>query len=451
MFESTRPHHRRCVRIPAAACALAALALTACAGTDEPLPIANLHEIESPPGAGSGEAHLAPDGDGVILSWLEPVAGRGDVAQAGGEAARAPRHALRMARLAGEEWSESHRVADGDNFFVNWADFPSVTPVAPGLLAAHWLVRGPAGGYDYAIHIALSGDGGRSWSASWIPHEDGTPTEHGFVSILPVDEETFGVVWLDGRDYARAEEEGGERDPEMALRFRQVALGWVRQAAAPPFPGDGAAEEVVIDSRVCDCCQTAAARTARGLVAVYRDRSPQEVRDISVVRFEDGRWSDPVPVHRDDWVINACPVNGPDVAASGDDVAVAWFTGADDRPAVKLSFSADAGTTFGEPIEIDGGNPAGRVGVALLEDGSALVSWLERAGGGAEVRVRRVTADGRSGSAHVVASSSASRASGFPQMAVTAEERLVFAWTDPSDSDGTGRVRVATADIPERP
>jgi hypothetical protein len=87
----------------------------------------------------------------------------------------------------------------------------------------------------------------------------------------------------------------------------------------------------------------------------------------------------------------------------------------------------------------------GRVDVALLRDGSAAVTWMERVGTeGAEVRVRRVMPDGSRGAATVVGGSSAARASGFPRMAV-AGDRLMFAWTQPGDS---ARVQTAIAPLP---
>ena len=50
--------------------------------------------------------------------------------------------------------------------------------------------------------------------------------------------------------------------------------------------------------------------TADGPVVVYRDRSEQEIRDISIVRLHDGKWSQPSSVFEDNWKINGCPVNG---------------------------------------------------------------------------------------------------------------------------------------------
>lgn len=396
------------------------------AGSDGPT-LGRVLDLPSPAAPGSGEPHLAAapvgstPGD-VVLSWLEPVDDGS--------------HALRLAFHDGAEgWTSARTVARSDRFFVNWADFPSVLPLDDGTLAAHWLVRGGKGTYDYGIRIALSADGGRSWSGPVIPHRDGTPQEHGFVTLLPEPGGGFTATWLDGRRYAYAGEAGREGvDREMTLRHAPLS------ARGEPGP------ERLLDGRVCDCCQTDGARTPGGLVIVYRDRSPEEIRDIVAIRRTPAGWSDPAPVHRDGWEIAACPVNGPAVDAAGRSVAVAWFTAAGDTPRVRLSFSGDGARSFGAPVEIDEGDPAGRVDVVLLDGRNAVVSWLERTGGGgAEVRARVVSADGRLGPSTVVGRSRGSRASGFPRMVARGSD-LYFAWTEPGSPS---RIRVARAPVRE--
>jgi hypothetical protein len=188
------------------------------------------------------------------------------------------------------------------------------------------------------------------------------------------------------------------------------------------------------------------ASTSAGPVAVYRDRSPEEIRDIRVIRFRDGIWGEGDIVHEDGWETAACPVNGPAVAARGDRVAVAWFTAAGGTPRVKVAFSDDAAERFGPPVAIDGGNPAGRVDVVMLEDGAALVSWLERTGGEfAEVRVRRVEPSGRAGQPLSVSRSSGERASGFPRLAEAGSAAVLVAWTDVSEL--APKVRVAHIEL----
>src|SRR6185312_6462346 len=89
----------------------------------------------------------------------------------------------RIATLAGTTWSAARTIRSGRDFFVNWADFPSVKVLDANRLAVHWLQRAGRGSYAYGVRIAQSGDGGRTWSAPIMPHRDSSPQEHGFVAM----------------------------------------------------------------------------------------------------------------------------------------------------------------------------------------------------------------------------------------------------------------------------
>lgn len=371
-------------------------------------------ELETPSRPDSGEPDLtvAPDGS-VLLSWIEP-AGEGGVA-------------LRYSRREpGGEWSTPRTVATGDDWFVNWADFPSLATLPDGTLLAHWLRKSGPGTFAYDVQLAVSRDAGATWSEPLVPHRDGTESEHGFVSMAPEAGDRMGVAWLDGRNTV------GEEDGATALMFASVtAAGDVR-------------EEVLLDPRVCDCCQTGMARTDRGLLVVYRDRTESEMRDISYVRSDGERWSEPRTLFPDGWEIHGCPVNGPSVAARDSRVAVAWFTAPDAEGRVNVIQSEDGGQTWGAPVRVDDGEPIGRVQVVLLENGEALVTWLEVDESGTHLALRRLGNDGGLGPALRVAESSASRSSGFPRLAVSGQE-VVFAW---SDSAEPPRVRTAVLRLP---
>lgn len=403
-------------------CALAlSLALAACGGGPRGdggvrVDSVTVNEMRSPAGPGSvGPAVVAgPDGR-VYLSWTEP----------GPDST----YALRFSILGKYGWSPPRTIAQGKDWFVNWADVPTLAVLPNGTMAAQWLQKSGAGAYAYDVRVAVSRDGGATWTAGAVPHRDGVAAEHGFVSMWPAGD-SVALVWLDGRGTA-GEGHGGA----TAVYYATVGMD------------GGIGAETAVDSRVCDCCQTGAAMTSRGPVVVYRDRSPEEIRDIYLTRYENGAWTEARPVHADGWHMEACPVNGPQAAADGERLAVAWFTGAGDSRQVKVSFSSDAGTTFGEPVRVDEGDPEGRVDVVLEKDGAALVTWMERvAGGGAEVRMRRVTPRGQASLSIVVAKASAARASGFPRMALLGGE-VVVAWTAPGDS---GQVKVARMDAPAR-
>lgn len=381
--------------------------------------LADAQALPSPAGPGSGEPHLSLTADGdALLSWLEEI--------------DAGTQALRYSILDGERWSAAREVARGADWFVNWADYPSVEAWPGGRMTAHWLVKRPGGTYAYDIAVSQSEDSGRTWSEPFAPHQDGTATEHGFVSLFHL-RDAVGALWLDGREMgANGHEAHGADGGAMTLRAALLA------------PDGGTTDEWLIDERVCDCCQTDTAVTTDGVVAVYRDRTEEELRDISVVRFDGQTWSKPEQIAEDGWRIAGCPVNGPAVAARGARVGAAWFTAAGGEPRVYFAESDDAGRTFTEPERVDTGAPLGRVDVVLLEDGS-IVSWLAlNEHGNAEVRLRRIDAAGEAGEVQVLAGTSAARSSGFPQM-VLSGGRLVVAWTETTKPS---RVRTAVLPLP---
>lgn len=391
------------LRTTGAAVGLAAVAACGDAGEPSAPAVWRPEAVETPAAVGSGQPNLtvAPNGE-VLLSWTEALPGEEG-------------HRLVFSRLEAEGWSAPGEIARGGDWFVNWADFPGLLALDNGRLAAHYLQRHPgaARGYHYDVRVVQSADGGRTWSGAVSPHRAGVPAEYGFVSYFPEPDGEVGLIWLDGRQYDAAFGATGE------MSLRATTLG----------AEGGLGAEVVLDGRICDCCQTSAALTDRGPVVVYRDRTEAEVRDISILRRIDGRWSEPATVYPDGWVIPACPVNGPFVAARGSDVAVAWYTGAADTARVRLAFSRDAGENFTPAVRVDDGDPVGRAAAALLPDGDAVVIWLERSDGDlADLRYRRVAPDGETRSTGTVATTAATRASGFPRIAL-AGDLLVLAWT----------------------
>jgi hypothetical protein len=368
--------------------------------------VPNVRSLPLAAAAGSMGSNLisGPDGS-IVLSWIEPD-GEGN--------------ALRHSSLVNGAWSKPRTVVSGENWFVNWADFPSVVPLSETLWAAHWLVSQESGGYAYDVRTAISEDAGATWSESIIPHTDGTDTEHGFVTIFP-DNGNIGMVWLDGRKMVNEYDENDVRSSGMTLRSASIS----RQMAV--------LNEALVDDLTCDCCQTDVALTAEGPVAIYRDRTVDETRDIFVSRRIDGEWQPGTPVNNDHWDIAACPVNGPVIQAHGSTVVVAWFTAAGDQPMVKVAWSDDSGQTFGAPIEVAADHPKGHVGAALLADGSLAVSWLRSTGmGGAELLLARISRSGEMSTPHVLSEAADVFAFSVPQISRSGDQ-LVLAWTTEVD------------------
>ncbi len=228
----------------------------------------------------------------------------------------------------------------------------------------------------------------------------------------------LGLIWLDGRAMASAQghDAHGASEGAMSVRFGTFDTAW-RQTSEMP-----------VDLRVCECCPTTAAMTSDGPIVAFRNRTDDEIRDIYVSRLDQGRWTEPRPVHEDNWKMAACPVNGPMLSASGRQVVLAWFTVKDEVGHAYAAFSSDAGRSFGPPIQLDDAAALGRVDVALLPDGSALATWIEFAGQRSSFATRRVEASGRRSPVTTVTAIAGARASGYPRLAVDRGE-VVFAWT----------------------
>lgn len=382
----------------------------------------HVQNLPSPAGPGSMSPHLAltPSGN-VVMSWLEPTAEK--------------THALRFATLDGDQWSPTRRVAESAGWFVNWADFPSVTPITAQDWVAHRLVMQPGGTYSYDLALATSRDGGVTWGTPFTPHTDGTRTEHGFATLFPWGD-GFGAVWLDGRNTQQDTGKGKREEGVGGMTVRFARIGF-----------DGKTRESgEIDRLACDCCATDVAMATAGPVVTYRDRTLDEIRDIAVSRYADGRWQPPVIVAKDGWQIAGCPVNGSTIAARGQRVAVAWYTAPNRQARVQLAWSTDGGRSFAKPVLVEAGAVSGRTDVVLLADDSALVTWTGKsASGDGQLRQRRIPVAGAPGPVEVIAEGDVSRSAGFPQV-INGRDRLVYAWTRPGEPS---QVLTAWAPLPK--
>ena len=378
-------------------------------------------QLPAPDGAAQPDLVTAPDGT-LLLSWIEP---RGDG------------HALRFARHGNAGWSAPGTIAEGDDWFVNWADTPHLAATPDGALWAHWLRKSAAATYAYDVVLSRSGDGGATWSAPRVVNRDGTPTEHGFVAMWPAGPSSLGIAWLDGRATAGGHggHDGHGGGGMMTLRTARFDAAFARH------------EETRLDASACDCCQTAAAATRAGHVVAYRDRTRDEIRDIAVVRHDGVDWQPPRIVHADGWRMPACPVNGPALAARDDTVVVAWYTAAGGVPRVRVAASTDAGASFGAPVEADSGDAVqGRLAVALDADGQgAWVTWLREDASGQSLRLARFEPGSRVLMPSIAAARVAGkgRGTGFPQLVVSGD-RIHLVWTDVLD--GRPRLRGAMVD-----
>ena len=344
----------------------------------------------------AGEPHLTTSPTGTVYSsWIER---RDDKAY------------LMMSSLQGDAWTPASEVASGSNWFVNWADVPSLTVASNGRMMAHWLERLGDGKYAYGVRYSVSANAGKTWAtAEWL-HADRSESEHGFASVV-AHKDGFMAVWLDGKGYA---------GPEKAMALNSRTIGF-----------DGTmGPEVLLDARTCDCCPTTLTPIGDGrIVALYRGRTPDEVRDIQAVFWQNGTWSEPVTVSEDHWQINACPVNGPSIHANGRRFVASWFTAAGGEPKINASLSEDGGFAFGDPIRLDLGHPVGRVASRMRSVSEAAVLWIEGSGSTTNgLLLKTISQSGAVSEPIQIAPISEGRSSGYPRMEVDGESLIVM-WT----------------------
>jgi len=401
-------------RLPWAATLGLAIALGGCARTSEPpettntpAPALSLEPLPSPAAGQTTYPQLTTSRRGTILSWIE------------GETTTPT---LKFSEHTASGWSAAQTIASSDNWFLSSADVPTVMRLSDGTLVATVYPAVDPSAEAYDLRLSYSRDEGKTWSGLITPHHDGTKAQHGFASLYEPPDGGLGLVWLDGR---------GKED--MALFHGRFDSNWKQTA------------EAAIDTRACECCQTSVAMTSDGPLVAFRDRSPREIRDIHTSLFTDGAWTQPRPVHVDNWRIEACPVNGPAISARDRQVAAAWFMAVDDKPQAWAAFSQDAGRSWGTPIRLDDDTALGHVDIELLDDGSAVATWVEFANDRSQLRMRRVDASGARSAPIVVSDGAAGRVSGYPRLARDGRD-LILAWTESAGGEEGGQtVKTASA------
>lgn len=372
-----------------------------------PAGAATVHDwpLPAPPGSAQPSLALAPNGD-LLLSWIER---------------QREGHRLMFARHASSQpqWSASRQIAQGKDWFVNWADFPAIQALPDGSLWAHTLVSNGGAAYAYDVQLHASHDGGRQWRAVDAVHTDGTATEHGFASLWPQSGAGLGIAWLDGRNSGGGHDHASHGGGGMSLRAAMFGAQGQKLA------------DYELDGMTCDCCQTDAAVGAKGTLVAYRDRDAGEVRDIKLTRFDGKAWTAPRLVHADGWVMPACPVNGPAIAARGRQAWVAWYTEAGGQPSLRLAASKDDGDHFAPPLTLASGpDQLGRVDLAA--DGSGVwVSWMQESGGRQSLWLARrdPTLAQEHFRVRVAELAGRGRATGFPRLHLR-DGQAWLAWTE---------------------
>ena len=364
-------------------------------------------EIKNPSLINSSLPRLFSNGEDLLMSWIQ---NKDSIAS------------LKYSKFNGIDWTAPTEIISGSDWFVNWADFPAIAD-NNGSILTNILKKSAEGTYTYDIHLQLYSKQKNTWKNNILLNQDGIKSEHGFVSMLPYNNDSFFVTWLDGRTLVGVPKE----NEQMTLR-----------AAFIDAEGE-ISNDILLDDKTCECCNTAATMTSNGPIVAYRDRSDTEIRDISIVRFVNGNWTAPKNVYQDHWEIPGCPVNGPAIDSFNDAVALAWFTAENDNPRIQVSFSENQGETFGLQYRVDNGNAIGRVDIVMIDQNNAVVSWMEPDGIDTLIQILKVSSNGEKNIPITITKTRSERSSGFPQLELVGD-RLYVAWTSLEDKKPTIKI-----------
>ena len=355
--------------------------------------------VKTPTNKNSLAPNLCSFGNHFALSWIER--------NTDGEAR------LQMATWNGSEFDEIRLIAKSKGMFANWADIPSLVEAPSGDLYAHWLNRIGNETYAYGIQIERSIDHGKSWqSLGWL-HNDTSATEHGFVSLIP-ENRHVRAFWLDGRQMKK---------PTGKMMLRTAILD-----------GNEIKSENMLDDDVCTCCPTGAIQLPSGSAVVYRDRLPQEIRDISLVHLKNNTWSKPSRIQKDNWVMPGCPVNGPSISTNGNIIAVSRFTVIKNKAKIILRLFKVGQAESGKEISLDENVPVGRCTTVCSEDAVYNI-WIGVDKKQTVLRMAEVSLSGKIKRKITLIPIDKDRSSGMPR-AIFSNNYLWVSWT------GSNQVRL---------
>ncbi len=266
-----------------------------------------------------------------------------------------------------------------------------------------WTAKSPAG---TRLVSARSVDGGKSF---------GTPTplpgstaagNRGWESAAVTAKGEVVAVWLDHREaiagpgVAAAAHQHGDTAQAVVPATDGVARAQLSQIF---FANLGtAANAHSLAAGVCYCCKTSIATGSGGtIVAAWRHVYPGSVRDIAFARSTDGgrTFSPPVRVSDDNWVLNACPENGPAVAVDrANAIHVVWPTllpgPAGTEPTLALFYATSKdGVHFTKRQQIPTEGAARHPQLTVNASGNITVAWDEQVKSTRRVVVGRGTVD----------------------------------------------------------
>lgn len=289
----------------------------------------------SAPGIDAAEPATATAPDGTFyVAWVNHEAKQADVMLA---------HFNNKAEMQGAPV----RVNRQPGVATAWrGDQPSVAVASDGAVYVLWTARVDAGDqHGTDIYLSASNDRGQSFVSEVKVNDDKVPNAHGMHSLAVAKDGRIYAGWLDERNVHMPK-------PSTKAEGHHMESNRDLYLATSTDGGRSFSANRKVASDACPCCKTSLAVAADGtLYAGWRQVLPGSFRHIAVASSTDGgtKFSAPVIVSDDHWMLQGCPVSGPSLSvdkASGL-LKVIWFAaGEKSEPGLYFAESKDKGRSF---------------------------------------------------------------------------------------------------------
>ena len=330
-------------------------------------------------------------------------------------------------RWDGHKFANPQRIPMEENPKVHSESIPKLLFKPNGDLLLFYEVKIADPTSDRVSHVKyqVSKDEGKTWSEPFRVHSDNSPGKgHSFFDVALLPDGEIGAVWLD-----TALIEGG-RSVLFSKTDSNNRFG----------------TESVVDSLACQCCRTALYADSSGLISVvYRDILPGSIRDISLATSRDGgaTFSNSISFSFDQWNLEGCPHNGPDVVSNGKKIFTTWYTGASQNGIYFAELDTQGKTLSKEKL-----SPNGRNTQLSLINGKPVVVYSESVTENGKKGSRIIRMDMTSGEKTQL-SAPGSKVSNPVSLAMESG-MLLTAWLDHSDKVQKVRVNFSDPSLPQR-
>ena len=247
------------------------------------------------------------------------------------------------------------------------------------------------------ILYASSKDGGRTFSSAITVAGEALSGARGWHALALGYDGRVHAVWLDGRNAGPMSHGAGHvhGGPAGSAPPPKPSGGPRQDIFHASWQAGGARAEHLVQANVCFCCKTSVATSGENVYVAWRHIYPGSLRDIAVSRSADNgaTFAPPTRVSEDGWKIDACPDDGPALAADGHGgIHIVWPTLVPgETPRKGIFYSTLAESAFAPRIQLDAGDgdPA-HPQIAADEHLNTAAVWDERVGDGRRIVFRTI-------------------------------------------------------------